>query len=113
MISSPISLVVLSLRSVHQKALRRVNDRFQLPRRNRPLLARPQQAAQHFVPVKLLPAPIFLHHHIGNFVNALVSRKTSLALLALPPAADRLRLLALAAVHHAILRKPTKRTFHR
>ena len=43
----------------------------------------------------------------------LVGRKAALALLALTPAANRIRLFALPAIDHPILRKPTKRTLHK
>jgi hypothetical protein len=64
------------------------------------------------VPLELFPAAILLHHHVGDFIDALVGRKAALALFALAPAADRVRLFAFAAIDNTILGKSTKRTFH-
>src|SRR5580698_1857048 len=102
----------LALWRIHEIALRSVHYPFQLAGRNRTLLARAQQAAQNLLPVEALAASIFLHHHVRNFVDALVSGEAAIAALALAPAADRVRLLALARIDNPVLCEATVRTLH-
>ena len=84
----------------------------QLARGDRPLFAGAQQAAQHLLPVEALAAAVFLHHHVGDLVDALVGGEAPVAALALPPPPDRVGLLALARVHHPILPETAIRTLH-
>ena len=72
-----------------------------------------QQPAQHLLAIELLAPPVLLHHHVRNLVDALIRREALVAALALAPPANRVRLFALARIHHAVLRKPAVRTLHR
>ena len=97
MISSPISLVV---RSRSGESIRKVSASStiasRLSRSNGAFLAGLQQAAQHFLPLELLAAAVFLHHHVGDFVDALIGGKALVASLALAAAADGIGFFALA-----------------
>ena len=44
--------------------------------------------AKHFLTLKLFPATVFLHHHVGYFVNAFVAGEAPFAFQAFAPAAD-------------------------
>jgi hypothetical protein len=104
MISSPISAVVRSRSGAStRKGLGGVHDGFQLAGRHGPLFAGAQQAAEHLLPVEALAAAVFLDHHVGDFVDALVGGEAAIAALALPPPPDGVGLFALARVHHPIL----------
>src|ERR1039458_5375834 len=72
-----------------------------------------QQPAQDLLAVELLPPSVLLHHHVRNLVDALVCREALIAALALAPPPYRVRLFALARIHHAVLREPAVRTLHR
>src|ERR1019366_2039601 len=98
---------------IPHRRLALVHDPLQRRTRHRSLLARMQQPAQDLLAVELLPPSILLHHHVGNLVDALVRGKALVAALALAPPPDRVRLFALARIHHAVLRKTAVRTLHR
>jgi len=60
-----------------------------------------------FLPVKALAAPIFLHHHVGNLVDALVSREAPAGILTLSPRRiDRASLLSRESNHTVPAQKP-------
>src|ERR1700733_3351584 len=71
-----------------------------------------QQTAQNLVAVKFLPAAVFLHYHVGDFVDTFIRGKALVAALTLAPPPNRIGLFALARVHHTVLRKPAVRTLH-
>ena len=111
--SSPISLVVRSRSGAStRKALSGVYDGLQLAGRDGALLAGAEQAAEHLLAVEALAAAVLLDHHVGNLVDALVGGEAAIAALALPPAADRVGLLALARVDDTVLPEAAIRTFH-
>src|SRR5215471_16790046 len=102
----------LTLRRIHHKLFNIVYDVLHLAHGNRALFARPQQSRKDLLALELLPASIFFHNHVRDFVNALVSGKALLALQTLAPSANRFAFFALARVHHLVIFEPAKRTFH-
>ena len=100
------------LRRLDHEAFGLVDDLLQLADRHRPLLAGPQQPVQNFLTVEFFPPTVLFHHHVGNFIDALVRGKAFSALQAFPAAADGIGFLALARIHHFVIRKPAKRTLH-
>src|SRR5713101_8505343 len=77
-----------ALRSLMDHALDLIHDRFQFRGGHRPLLASLQQPLQNLLALEALPPPVFLDHHVRNFVNALVGGEPPPAFQALPPAAN-------------------------
>jgi len=67
---------------------------------------------QYFLAIEFFPAAVFFHHHVRDFIDALVGGEALAALQALAPAADGLRFFALARVYDFIVGKSAKRTFH-
>src|SRR5208283_5430501 len=78
-----------------------------------PLLAGVEQPAEHLLPLELLAPAVLLDDHVGNLVDALVGGKALVASIALAPPPDRVRLFALARIHHAVLREAAVGTSHR
>ena len=72
-----------------------------------------QQPGQDLLPLKLFPAAVFFHYHVGDFVDALVGGEALFTLQAFAPAANRFAFLALTRVHYFVIFEPAKRTFHR
>ena len=70
------------------------------------------QTLQNFLTVKAFPTPIFLDHHVGNFVDALIGREALLALQTLAASADRIRFFALARIDHLVIFKPAEGALH-
>jgi hypothetical protein len=62
--------------------------------------------------IETLAAAVFLHHHVGYFVDALVGGETAIAAFALAAAADGVGFLAFARVDDAILPETAIGTFH-
>ncbi len=104
--------LALALRRVDHKAFGVVDDLLQLAHGDRPLLAGAQQAVEDFLALEFLAPAVFLHHHVGNFVDALVGGEALLALQALAAAADGFAFLALARIDHLVVFKAAKRTLH-
>ena len=114
MISSPTSVVVRSRSGASiRKAFGGVDDGFELAGGHGALFAGAEQAAQHFLAVEALAAAVFLDHHVGDFVDALVGGEAAIAALALAAAADGVGLLALARVDHPVLPEAAIGTLHR
>ena len=113
MISSPISLVLRS-RSWESttKPSASLTICSSLAHRNRPLLAGSQQPGQDLLPLEFLAAAVLLHHHVGNFVDALVGGEALFALQTLAAAADGLAFLAFARIDYFVVFKATERALH-
>jgi hypothetical protein len=101
-----------ALRGIHQERLGLVHDRFQFGGGDGALFAGAQEAAQHLLAFEFFPAAVFLHHHVGDFVNALVGSEALVATLAFATAANRVCFFAFARIYHSILREATIRAFH-
>src|ERR1700677_2093676 len=93
----------LALGGVHQITLCSVDDGFKLAGWHGTLFAGAEQAAEDFLSVEALAPAIFLDHHVGDFVDALVGGEAAVAALALAAAADRVSFFAFARVDDAIL----------
>src|SRR5213593_2166414 len=104
--------LALALGGLDYKSFRLIYDLLQLADRYGSLLAGPQQAIQHLLAIEFLPAAVFLDHHVGNFVDALVSGEALAALQTLAAPADGIGFLALARIHHLVIFKTTERTLH-
>ena len=65
-----------------------IDDGFQLRRGYGAFFAGLQQPLENLLALKALPAPVFLGHHVGNFVDALVGGEAPGALQALAAAPD-------------------------
>src|SRR5258708_20812861 len=104
--------LALAFCRIDYERLRFIHNLLQLADWYRTLRTRAQQTVEPFLAVKLLPPAILLHDHVRDFVDALVGSKSFAALQTLAPAADGLRLFALARVDHLIIRKSAKGTFH-
>src|ERR1700731_4677274 len=104
--------LALTFCRIDHERLRFVHNLLQLADWYRTLLTSAQKTVEHLLAVKLLPTAILLHDHVRDFVDALVGSKSFTALQTLAPAADGLRLFALARVDHLIIRKSAKGTFH-
>src|SRR4029077_14281074 len=70
------------------------------------------QAVQHLLAIEFLAPAVFFHHHVGNFVDALIGGETPAAFQALATAANRLGLFAFARVDDLIIQMAAKRTLH-
>ena len=104
--------LALALGGFDHERLGLVDDLLQLADRHRTLLAGPQQAVQHLLAIEFLAPSVFLHHHVRNFVDALVGGEALLALQALAPAPDGIGFLALARIHDFVIGKAAKWAFH-
>src|SRR5581483_8456389 len=104
--------LALALGRLDDEPLGFVDDLLQLADRNRTFFAGAKQAIENLLAIELFAPPIFLHHHVGNFVDALVGGEALFAFQALAAAANRIRFLALARVHDLIVFKTAERTLH-
>src|ERR1700730_9724198 len=104
--------LALPLRRLDDEPFRLIHDLFQPADGYGTLLARPQQAVKHFLPVEFFPATVLLDHHVGNLVDPLVGGKAFAAFQTLATAADGIGFLALARVHHFVIFKATERALH-
>jgi hypothetical protein len=95
-----------------RKALRGVDDGFELAGRDGTLLAGAEQAAEHLLAIEALAAAVLLDHHVGDLVDALVGGEAAIAALALAAAADGVGLLAFARVDDPVLPETAIGTFH-
>src|SRR5271157_297722 len=102
----------LPFRSIHQKGLRGVHDSLEFAGRDGAFFAGAEQAAEHLLAVEALAAAVFLDHHVGDFVDALVGGEAAIAALALAAAADGIGLLALPRVDDPVLTETAIGTFH-
>ena len=101
-----------ALSGFDDEGLRLVHNLLQSADRHRTLLTGSHEAVEHLLPVESLPAAVFFYHHVGNFVDALVSGEALLALQAFAAAADGICFLALARIHDFVIFKPAKGAFH-
>src|SRR5258708_35329609 len=89
-----------------------IHDGFELGSRDRPLLASLQQPLQNFLPLEAFAPAVFLDHHVGNFIDALVRREPPPALDALAPPANSIAAPAFAGIDHFIVDMRAERTLH-
>src|SRR6267142_542613 len=101
-----------ALRRIDHVLLHFVHDLFHPAHGNGALFAGAQYSGQDLLPFKLFPASVFLHHHVGDFVDAFVGGETLLALQAFAAATNRFAFLAFTRIDHFVVFKPAKRTFH-
>src|SRR5205823_9166791 len=94
------------------EAFRLVHNLFQLADGYGTLLTGVQQPVQHFLTLKFFAAAVFFHHHVGNFVDALIGSEAFGALQALATPADGIGFLAFARLHHFVVGKSAIRTLH-
>src|SRR5581483_3009632 len=102
----------LALGRIDDQAFGVVDDLLQLAHRHRALLARPQQAVQHLLPLEFLAAPVFLHHHVRDFVDALIGGEALLALQAFAAAANRFAFFAFARIDDFVVFMAAEGTLH-
>src|SRR5207253_2786138 len=107
-----LACLALAFGRFDYKSFRLIYDLLQLADRYGSLLAGPQQAIQHLLAIEFLAAAVFLDHHVGNFVDALVSGEALAALQTLAAPADGIGFLAFARIHHLVIFKTTERTLH-
>src|SRR5258708_6807952 len=101
-----------ALRRIHHVLLHFVHNLFHPAHGDGALLAGAQYSGQDLLALKLFPASVFLHHHVGDFVDALVGGEALLAFQAFAAAANRFAFLAFARIDHLVVFEPAKRTFH-
>src|SRR5260370_27573347 len=89
-----------------------IHDRFQLGSGHGPFFARFQESLQNLLAFETLAASVLLDDHVGNFVDALVSRETAAALQTLAPAADGIAYAALPRINHLVVHVRAKRTIY-
>jgi len=65
-----------------------------------------------FFPFLPFPACFFLHHHVRDFVDALVGGEALFALQAFAAAANGIRFFAFARIHDFVIFEPAKGAFH-
>src|ERR1019366_1243187 len=97
---------------LNDKGLGFIDDLLEPADRHRALFTGAHQAVEHFLAVKTFAAPVFLYHHVGNFVDALVGGKALFALQAFAAAADGVRFLAFPRIHDFVIFKPAEGAFH-
>jgi len=94
------------------EGLRFIDDLLELADGHRTFFASAHEAVEHFLAVKTFAAAVFFHHHVGDFVDALVGGEAFLALQAFAAAADGVCFLAFARIHDFVIFKPAKGAFH-
>src|SRR5687768_15231835 len=99
-------------RALLQRALDAIGDRFERRDAHRALFTRLQQARDELLPLEPLPAAVFLHDHIRDFVDPLVAGKPLAAPEAFAPPANHFPFAALARVDDLIPEMSTVRTLH-
>src|SRR5207244_10962266 len=77
-----------------------------------PVLARVKQPGPGFRSVASFAAPVLLDHHVGDFIDAFVTRKPPLACQALAPPANGIALLAFTRIDDFILQMAAERALH-
>src|SRR5215469_10502705 len=102
----------LAVRRIDHVLLNVVHDLLHGAHGNRTLLAGAQKPGEDLLTLKLFPTPVFLDHHVGNLVDALVGGEALFALQALAPAADGSAFPVLARVHDFVIFEAAKRAFH-
>ena len=102
----------LALGGLDDEGLGFIDDLLELADGYGALLACAHQTVENFLAVKTLTASVFLYHHVGDFVDALVGGEAFFALQAFAAAADGIRFLALARIHDFVIFKPAKGAFH-
>src|SRR5216684_2499252 len=102
----------LTLGGLDDEGLGFIHDLLELADGYRALLAGAHQAVENFLAVKTFAASVFLYHHVGDFVDALVGGEALFALEAFAASADGIRFLALARIHDFVIFKPAKGAFH-
>ena len=89
-----------------------VGDRFELGHGDGPLFAGLQQSGKNLLTIETLAPSVFLDHHVGDFIDALVTGESALASQAMPPPPNGLAFLAFPRIDHLVLKVAAKRTFH-
>src|SRR6185437_12894969 len=102
----------LALGRVHEEVFGLVDQRFHIAGGDGALFAGVQQAAEDFLALEFLAASVFFHHHVGDFVDALIGGEALVAALAFAAAANGLGFLTLSRINYAVLRKPAVWAFH-
>src|SRR3954454_20394633 len=101
-----------ALRRVLHGLFDEIGQPFELLLRHRPFAAGHLQAAHQFRAVVRLAALVALDHLIRNLLDALVTREAALALGALAPPTDDVRLTALSRIDYAVFRGAAERAAH-
>src|SRR5580658_1082121 len=104
--------LTLALSGLDDEGLGFIDDLLEPADGHGSLLAGAHQAVEHFLAVETLTAAVFFHHHVWDFVDALVGGEALFALQAFASAADGIRLLALARIHDFVIFKPAEGAFH-
>jgi len=104
--------LAFALGGLDHKRLRFIDNLLEPADGHGAFLAGAHQSVEHLLAVKTLAAAVFFHHHVRNFVDALVSGEALFALQAFAAAADGIGFLALARIHDLVIFKPAKRAFH-
>src|SRR6185437_1066536 len=102
----------LALGRVHEEVFGLVDQRFHIAGGDGAFFAGVQQAAEDFLALEFLAASVFFHHHVGDFVDALIGGEALVAALAFAAAANGLGFFTLARINYAVLRKPAVWAFH-
>src|ERR1039458_2166697 len=102
----------LALGRLDDEGLGVIDDLLQLADGHWTLLAGAHQAVEHLLAVKALAAPIFLYHHVRDFVDALVGSEPLFAFQAFAAAPNGIRFLALARIHDFVIFNPAEWAFH-
>jgi len=110
MIISPISEVVTRARWLRAPPLRSRRRWLQSGSSNRAFLASFQQALENFLALEAFTAPVFLGHHVWNFVDAFVGGEAAGTLEAFASAADGVAGAAFAGIDHFVVNWRAKRT---
>src|SRR5262245_62174997 len=95
-----------------QRALDAIGDRLERGDAHGPLFARFQQPGHQLLPLEPFTRPVFLDHHIWDFVDALVAREPLAAVEALASPANRLSFFRLARVDDLVSEMPAVGTLH-
>src|SRR5439155_1739091 len=78
----------------------------------RPLFARFQKSLQYLLPLEALAPPVFLDHHVRNFINAFVRGESPPALQALAAPPDGVAHAAFPRIDHLVVNVRAKRALH-
>ena len=89
-----------------------IHDGFEFGSGNGALLASFQQPLQNFLALEAFAAAILLDHHVGNFVDALVSGEAAGAFQAFAAAADGVAGAAFAGINYLVVQMRAERTLH-
>ena len=94
------------------EGLRFIDDLLELADGHRTFFASAHEAVEHFLAVKTFAAAVFFHHHVGDFVDALVGGKALVATLALATPANGVCFFAFTRIDDSILRETAIGAFH-